>query len=433
MNNKKNNDSVTLIDNSTGRQFEFPILKGSFGPSAIDMRKLYAQTGYISYDPGYMSTGSCDSAITFVDGEKGIQHYRGYAIEDLAEHSDFIEVCYLLLNGELPTEAQKKEFDDQITHHTLIHDQMHDFFNGFNRDAHPMAVMCAAAGALSAFYHDSTDIKDPECRLMASYRLIAKMPTIAAVAYKHSVGQPFVFPRNELSYAGNFLHMMFSTPCEEYKVNPVFSRIMDRIFILIADHEQNASTSSVRLAASSAANPFACIGAGIASLWGRGAHEAALNMLEEIGTKDRIPEYISRAKDRNDPFRLMGFGHRIYKSYDPRAKILKESCLEILNELGVEHDPLMELALELERIALEDDYFIDKKLFPNIDFYSGIIFRTMGVPRAMFTAIFVVARTVGWVAQWNEMIEDPVQRIGRPRQLYQGEVHRQYKPMHKRP
>ncbi|HEB79755.1 MAG TPA: citrate (Si)-synthase, partial [Rhodospirillales bacterium] len=407
MSKKGNGDTATIIDNRTGEKHDFPILTGSAGPDVIDVRKLYAQTGLFTYDPGFKSTASCDSTITFIDGEKGILRHRGYAIEELAEKSNFLEVCYLLLYGDLPNSEQMNEFYGYITYHTLLHEQMYNFFKGFRRDSHPMAIMCGAAGALSAFYHDSTDINDPRCCEVATHRLIAKMPTIASVSYKYSVGQPFVYPRNDLSYSENFLHMMFSTPCEENGVNPVLARAMDRLLILHADHEQNASTSSVRLASSSDANPFACIAAGIASLWGPahgGANEAVLNMLLEIGTKDRIPEFIKRAKDRNDPFRLMGFGHRVYKNYDPRAKVLKESCDEVLDELGVKNDSLLELAMELERIALKDDYFIEKKLFPNVDFYSGIIYRAMGIPVSMFTVMFAMARTAGWVAQWKEMI-----------------------------
>ena len=435
MNGKSGKDTVTLIDNRDGREFEFPILKGSTGPDVIDVRKLYSQTGMFTYDPGFKSTASCDSAITFIDGEKGILRHRGYSIEELAEKSNFMEVSYLLLNGELPTAEQEKEFNKHITYHTMLHEQMYNFFKGFRRDSHPMAIMCGAAGALSAFYHDSTDISDASCRKIASYRLLAKMPTIATVSYKYSIGQPFVYPRNDLSFAENFLHMMYATPCEEYKINPVLARALDRLFILHADHEQNASSSSVRLASSSGANPFACIAAGIASLWGPahgGANEAVLNMLTEIGSKKRIPEKIKRAQAKENPFRLMGFGHRVYKNYDPRARVLKESCHDVLNELGIRNDPLLELAMELERIALEDEYFVSKKLFPNVDFYSGIIYRAMGIPVSMFTVMFAMARTAGWVAQWNEMIQDPTTSIGRPRQLYRGSVLREYKPMNKR-
>ena len=429
------NETVTLTDNTTGKSLELPILGGSVGPRAIDVSKLYAQTGMFTYDPGFTSTASCDSAITYIDGEEGILMHRGYMIEDLAENSDFMDVCYLLLHGELPSAQEKKSFETSITYHTMLHEQMNNFFRGFRRDSHPMAVMVGLVGAMSAFYHDSTDINDPHQRMVASHRLIAKMPTIAAMAYKYSVGQPFVYPRNDLHYAENFLHMMFSVPCEEYKINPVQARAMDRIFILHADHEQNASTSTVRISGSSNANPFACIAAGIASLWGPahgGANEAVLQMLNEIGSKDRIAEFIKRAKDRDDPFRLMGFGHRVYKNYDPRAKVMQKSCHEVLDELGVGHDPLLEIAVELERIALEDDYFVEKKLFPNVDFYSGIILKAMGFPTSMFTVLFAVARTVGWVAQWREMIEDPKQRISRPRQLYHGYTERPYVPLDKR-
>jgi citrate synthase len=427
-------NSITLTDNRSGQTWEFPIMDGTEGPSVLDVRKFYAETDMFTYDPGFTSTGSCESKITFIDGDKGILRHRGYRIEDLAEHSDFMEVCSLLLYGELPNAKQMAAFERQITYHTMLHEQLNYLFRGFRRDAHPMAVMVGVVGALSAFYHDSTDIADPRQRMIASHRLIAKMPTIAAWAYKYSLGQPFVYPRNDLNYAENFLHMIFSVPCEEYKVSPVLARAMDRIFILHADHEQNASTSTVRIAGSSGANPFACIAAGIASLWGPahgGANEAVLNMLQEIGHKDRIPEFIERAKDRNDPFRLMGFGHRVYKNYDPRATVMRKSCHEVLSELGV-NDPLLELAMELERIALEDDYFAEKKLFPNVDFYSGIILKAMGFPTSMFTVLFAVARTVGWIAQWKEMIEDPSQKISRPRQLYTGLGERPYVPIEQR-
>ena len=421
-------ESFTLTDNRTGESIEMPVLEGSEGPPVIDVRRLYAETGCFTYDPGYTSTGSCESKITFIDGDKGILLYRGYPIEELAEHAEYMEVCYLLLYGELPAQDQKDKFEKNITNHTMLHEQLAYFFRGFRRDSHPMAVMCGVVGALSAFYHDSTDISDSKHRMIASHRLIAKMPTIAAMAYKFSLGQPFVYPRNDLRYSENFLHMMFATPCEEYVVSPVLARAMRRILILHADHEQNASTSTVRLAGSSGANPFACIAAGIASLWGPahgGANEAVLNMLEEIGSKDHIPEYVKRAKDKDDPFRLMGFGHRVYKNFDPRAKVMQKTCHEVLGELGVK-EPLLELAMELERMALEDEYFVDKKLYPNVDFYSGIILRAMGIPTSMFTVLFAVARTVGWVAQWNEMIEDPLQKIGRPRQLYTGPSQRTY-------
>ncbi|MFQ5970705.1 MAG: citrate synthase [Alphaproteobacteria bacterium] len=428
-------ETVTLKVNSTGQSYELPVLHGTSGPPVIDVRRLYAETGMFTYDPGYTSTASCDSAITYIDGEAGILRHRGYAIEDLAEHSDFMEICYLLLNRELPTRAEKEVFEHTITRHTMVHEQLLYLYRGFRRDAHPMAIMVGVTGALSAFYHDSTDIGDPHQRLIASHRLIAKMPTIAAMAYKYSVGQPFVYPRNDLSYAANFLNMTFSVPAEEYHIKPSVARAMDRIFILHADHEQNASTSTVRLAGSSGANPFACVAAGISSLWGPahgGANEAVLNMLREIGRKDRISEYLDKAKDKNDPFRLMGFGHRVYKNYDPRAAVLRKSMHEVLEELGVRREPLLELALELERIALEDDYFIERKLFPNVDFYSGIILKAIGFPTSMFTVLFSLARTVGWIAQWKEMIEDPSQRIGRPRQLYKGHAGRKYVPLEKR-
>ncbi|MCH8237241.1 MAG: citrate (Si)-synthase [Proteobacteria bacterium] len=434
-NPRESGDTFTLTDNRTGKSYDFPILKGTLGPDVIDVRKLYSETGCFTYDPGFTSTGSCESKITFIDGEKGVLLYRGYPIDVLAEQSDFMEVCYLLLYGELPTPQQKKKFEDGITYHTMLHEQLIYFFRGFRRDSHPMAVMCGVVGALSAFYHDSTDINDPHHRMVASYRLIAKMPTIAAMAYKFSIGQPFMYPRNDLNYAENFLYMMFGNPCEDYKVNPVMAKAVDRILILHADHEQNASTSTVRLAGSSGANPFACIAAGIASLWGPahgGANEAVLNMLGEIGDKKNIPQFIARAKDKNDPFRLMGFGHRVYKNFDPRAKVLERTCHEVLNELGVTNEPLLEIAMELERIALEDDYFVSKKLYPNVDFYSGIIFKAIGIPTSLFTVLFAVARTVGWVAQWNEMIEDPSQKIGRPRQLFIGAKERKFEPLHKR-
>ena len=427
-------NTVTMTDNRTGRSWELPVMTGSLGPDVVDVRRFYAETGMFTYDPGFTSTSACESSITFIDGDEGVLLHRGYPIEQLAEQSDFMEVCYLLLNGELPSAQEKSKFEKGITYHTMLHEQLTYFYRGFRRDAHPMAIMVGIVGALSAFYHDSTDISDPHQRLVASYRLIAKMPTIAAMAYKFSVGQPFVYPRNDLKYAENFLYMLFSVPAEDYKVNPVLARAMDRIFILHADHEQNASTSTVRISGSSAANPFACVAAGIASLWGPahgGANEAVLRMLHEIGHKDRIPEFIDRAKDKDDPFRLMGFGHRVYKNYDPRATVLRKSCHEVLDELGVQ-DPLLELAMELERIALEDDYFVDRKLFPNVDFYSGIILNAMGFPTSMFTVLFSLARTVGWVAQWTEMIEDPSQKISRPRQLYTGHNQREYVPIAER-
>jgi len=411
---------------------ELSVRKGKLGPDVIDITTLYADTRHFTYDPSFISTASCESKITFIDGEKGVLLYRGYPIDQLAEHGTFMETCYLLLYGELPTGAQYEKFRNLITHHTMVHEQLTRFYTGFRRDAHPMAVMVGVVGALSAFYHDSTDITDPVQREIACHRMIAKMPTIAAMAYKYSIGQPFIYPRNELDYSANFLHMCFAVPCEEYKVDPILARAMRRIFILHADHEQNASTSTVRLAGSSGANPFACISAGIACLWGPahgGANEAALEMLMEIGTVDRIPDYIKRAKDRNDPFRLMGFGHRVYKNYDPRARIMQKTCHEVLEAVGHKDDPILQVALELERIALNDDYFVEKKLYPNIDFYSGITLKALGFPTDMFTVLFAIARTVGWIAQWKEMIEDPSQRIGRPRQLYTGPAERSYIPI----
>ena len=414
---------------------DMPVKSGTIGPDVIDIGKLYNATGCFTFDPGFLSTAACESKITYIDGDEGILLHRGYPIEQLADHGDFLETCYLLLHGELPTPAQKAEFDYTVTRHTMVHDQMSRFFQGFRRDAHPMAVMVGAVGALAAFYHDSTDINDPKQRMIASHRMIAKMPTLAAMAYKYNIGQPFVYPKNDLDYASNFLRMCFAVPCEEYKVNPVLARALDRIFILHADHEQNASTSTVRLAGSTGANPFACIAAGIAALWGPahgGANEICLRMLMEIGSVDRIPEFIARAKDKNDPFRLMGFGHRVYKNFDPRAKIMHKTCHEVLAELGIKDDPLLDVAMELERIALSDPYFIERKLYPNVDFYSGITLKAMGFPTTMFTALFAVARTVGWIAQWTEMIGDPNQKIGRPRQLYTGAPHRDYKPIGKR-
>ena len=411
-----------------GQTQEFPVLQGSVGPDVVDIRKLYGTTGKFTYDPGYKSTASCESALTYIDGEEGILLHRGYPIGQLAENSSFMEVSYLLLNGELPQQSELDDFTYTITRHTMLHDQLRQFYQGFRRDAHPMAIMCGVVGALSAFYHDSTDISDPEQRKIASHRLIAKMPTIAAMAYKYSVGQPMMQPDNSLSYTGNFLRMTFGVPAEEYEIHPAIERAMDRIFILHADHEQNASTSTVRLAGSSGANPFACIAAGIACLWGPahgGANEAALNMLQEIGSPDRIPHYIERAKDKNDPFRLMGFGHRVYKNYDPRATVMQQTLREVFEALNVK-DPVFETALKLEELALNDDYFKEKKLFPNVDFYSGIILNAIGFPTTMFTALFALARTVGWVAQWNEMISDPAQVIGRPRQLYTGPTERDY-------
>jgi len=419
--------SATL--NYKGKRSEFAIRQGTIGPAVLDIAKLYKDTGCFSYDPGFTSTANCTSRITFIDGDKGELLYRGYPIEQLAEHSNFLATCYLLLNGELPTNEQFREFRRTITHHTMVHEQMTRFYTGFRRDAHPMAVMVGVVGALSAFYHDSTDINNPEHRRVATNRMIAKMPTLAAMAYKYSMGHPFIYPRNDLDYTSNFLQMCFAVPCEPYIVNPVVARALDRIFILHADHEQNASTSTVRLAGSSGANPFACVAAGIACLWGPahgGANEAALSMLQEIGTVDRIPEYIAKAKDKSSGFRLMGFGHRVYKNYDPRAKVMQKTCHEVLDALDKRDEPLLKVALELERIALEDDYFISKKLYPNIDFYSGITLRAIGFPEAMFTVLFAVARTVGWISQWKEMIEDPEQRIGRPRQLYIGQPRREF-------
>ena len=416
------------------KRVEMPVRSGSIGPDVVDVGRLYRETGCFTYDPGFTSTANCSSKITYIDGEEGVLLYRGYPIEQLAKSSNFIEVCYLLLNGELPSAAQLKEFDNHITRHTMVHEQMTRFFTGFRRDAHPMAVMCGVVGALSSFYHDSTDIQNLQHRIIASHRMIAKMPTIAAMAYKYSIGQPFIYPRNDLDFASNFLQMCFAVPCEPYVVDPVVARALDRIMILHADHEQNASTSTVRLAGSSGANPFACIAAGIACLWGPahgGANEAALKMLEEIGHVRNIPDFIKRVKDKNEGVRLMGFGHRVYKNYDPRAKVMQETCHEVLAKLGIKDD-LLDVAMELERIALHDDYFIEKKLYPNVDFYSGIVLRAIGFPVSMFTPLFAVSRTVGWIAQWKEMIEDPEQKIGRPRQLYVGPTQRDYAPVDKR-
>jgi len=416
-----------------GKSIDLPILSGAEGPDVIDVGKLTAQ-GYFTYDPGFVSTASCDSAITYIDGDAGTLLYRGYPIEQLAEESDHLEVCYLLLNGELPNAQEKARFVNTIKRHTMVHEQLAQFFRGFRRDAHPMAIMCGVTGALSAFYHDSLDIDNFDHRVITAHRLIAKMPTLAAMSYKYSIGQPFIYPRNELDYAENFLHMMFGTPCEDYEVNPVIAKAMDRIFLLHADHEQNASTSTVRLAGSTGANPFACVAAGIAALWGPahgGANEAVLRMLNEIGDVKNIDKYIAKAKDKDDPFRIMGFGHRVYKNYDPRAKIMQETCHAVLNELGVEDDPILQLAQRLERIALEDDYFVDKKLYPNVDFYSGIILKAIGIPTDMFTVIFATGRTPGWIAHWNEMISGPY-KIGRPRQLYKGSSKRDYVPLGKR-
>ena len=428
--------SYKLVDGDGKQVAELPVLTGSVGPDVIDVRTLYKQTGNFTFDPGYTATASCESKITYIDGDKGELLYRGMPIEQLAEKSDFLEVCHLLLFGDLPNAEEKLGFEKGITYHTMVHEQVNFFFRGFRRDAHPMAVMVGVIGALSAFYSDASDVEDPRQRMIATYRLIAKMPTLAAMAHKWSVGQPFVYPRNDLTYAENFLHMMFAVPCEPYHVNPVLARAMDRILILHADHEQNASTSTVRLAGSSGANPFACIAAGIACLWGPahgGANEAVLNMLEEIKSFDRIPEFIARAKDKDDPFRLMGFGHRVYKNYDPRAKIMRETCYEVLDELGAHDEPLLKTAMELEKIALKDPYFVERNLYPNVDFYSGIILRAMGIPRRLFTAVFAVARTIGWISQWNEMNEDPSQKIGRPRQVYTGPERRDYVPIDQRP
>ncbi len=427
--------TATLSFSDGSPSLEMPIYKGTVGPDVIDIRKLYGATGKFTYDPGFMSTAACNSAITYIDGDKGELLYRGYPIEQLAVNCDFLETCYLLLHGELPTVEERSKFVDTVTQHTMIHDQMQFFFRGFRRDAHPMAVLVGTVGALSSFYHDSLDITDPRHREVSAIRLIAKLPTLVAMAYKYNVGQPFVYPRNDLSYSANFMRMMFSNPCEEYKVNDVLVRALDRILILHADHEQNASTSTVRLAGSSGANPFACIAAGIACLWGPahgGANEAALNMLKEIGSVDKIPEFIAKVKDKNSGVKLMGFGHRVYKNFDPRAKLMRETCYEVLEELGLQDDPLFKLAMALEKIALEDEYFVTRKLYPNVDFYSGIVQSALGIPVSLFTGIFAMARTVGWIAQWNEMISDPEQKIGRPRQLFVGEVARDVTPIDKR-
>ncbi len=427
--------SKAVLQYGEGKSVEFPVFGGSIGPDVIDIRSLYGKTGMFTYDPGFLSTASCSSSITYIDGDKGELLYRGYPIEQLAVNCDFLETCYLLLKGDLPNKAEKDKFVDTVTHHTMVHDQLTRFFTGFRRDAHPMAILVGTVGALSAFYHDSLDINNPEHREISAFRLIAKLPTIVAMAYKYSIGQPFVYPRNDLSYSANFMRMMFAVPAEEYKVNDVLVRAMDRIFILHADHEQNASTSTVRLSGSSGANPFACIAAGIACLWGPahgGANEAALQMLIDIGDVSKIGEFIKQVKDKNSGVKLMGFGHRVYKNYDPRAKLMRETCYEVLNELGLHDDPLFKLAMALEKIALEDDYFVSRKLYPNVDFYSGIVQRALGIPVAMFTCIFSLARTVGWIAQWNEMIADPEQKIGRPRQLFTGAPKRDVVPMDKR-
>jgi len=436
MPHSQSDTKATLSFSDGSPSVELPIYKGSIGPDVIDIRKLYGASGKFTYDPGFMSTASCDSTITYIDGDKGELLYRGYPIEQLAVKCDFLETCYLLLKGELPNAEQKKTFVGTVTKHTMLHEQMQFFFRGFRRDAHPMSVLVGTVGALASFYHDSLDITDAHHREVSAIRLIAKMPTLVAMSYKYSVGQPFVYPRNDLSYSANFMHMMFSTPSEEYKISDVLVRALDRILILHADHEQNASTSTVRLSGSSGANPFACIAAGIACLWGPahgGANEAALNMLKEIGSVDKIPEFIAKVKDKNSGVKLMGFGHRVYKNFDPRAKLMRETCHEVLEELGLHDDPLFKLAMALEKVALEDEYFVSRKLYPNVDFYSGIVQSALGIPVSLFTGIFAMARTVGWVAQWNEMISDPEQKIGRPRQLFIGEKQREVPDMAKRP
>ena len=430
---------ATLSFSNGAKSLEMPVYKGTIGPDVVDIRKFYGETGLFTYDPGFMSTASCNSTITYIDGDKGELLYRGYPIEQLAENCDFLETAYLLLNGELPNEKALKEFDWTVMHHTMVHEQMQFFYRGFRRDAHPMAVLVGVVGALSSFYHDSLDINDPHHREVSAIRLIAKLPTLVAMAHKYNIGQPFVYPRNDLSYSANFMHMMFATPAEEYKVNDVMVRALDRILILHADHEQNASTSTVRLAGSSGANPFACIAAGIACLWGPahgGANEAALNMLYDIqrqGGVEKIGDFIAKVKDKNSSVKLMGFGHRVYKNYDPRAKLMRETCHEVLNELGLHDDPLFKLAMALEKIALEDDYFVSRKLYPNVDFYSGIVQKALGIPVSLFTGIFALARTVGWIAQWNEMISDPEQKIGRPRQLFVGSTKRDVPSLASRP
>jgi citrate synthase len=428
-------DKTAQLKLPDGKTLEFPVLAGSVGPDVVDIRTLYGKSGMFTYDPGFLSTASCSSSITYIDGDAGVLLYRGYPIEQLAEHCDFLEVCYLLWHGELPNRKEKEEFVDIVTHHTMVHEQLARLYQGFRRDAHPMAVMVGVVGALSAFYHDALDINDPHHRVISAFRLIAKMPTIVAMSYKYSIGQPFMYPKNDLPYTANFMRMMFGVPTEDYKVNDVLVRALDRIFILHADHEQNASTSTVRLCGSSGANPYACIAAGIASLWGPahgGANEACLEMLEDIGDVSRVAEFIRKVKDKNSGVRLMGFGHRVYKNYDPRAKLMRETCHEVLGELGLHNDRLFKLAMELERIALEDDYFVSRKLYPNVDFYSGIVQRALGIPVAMFTCIFSLARTIGWIAQWQEMITDPEYKIGRPRQLYKGATQRNVKPIDQR-
>jgi len=436
MSNNANQRFATLtIDGDESQAKKFPILEGTQGPNVIDVQTLYKQTGMFTHDPGFLSTSSCESSITYIDGDKGILQHRGYEIQDLAENCEYLDVCHLLLYGDLPNADEKAKFDRKVTLHTMVHEQVRNLYSGFPRRAHPMAILVGAVASLSAFYHDSLDIFDENQRDLASLRMIAKMPTLTAMAYKYSIGQPFIYPNNDLGFAENFLHMLFAVPCEKYKVSPVLARAMEKILILHADHEQNASTSTVRLASSSHANPFACIGAGISSLWGPahgGANEAVIKMLNAIGTPERIPEFIERAKDKDDPFRLMGFGHRVYKNYDPRAAVLKASCDEVLDEVGVTNSPLLAIARELERIALEDEYFVERKLFPNVDFYSGIIYKAMGIPTSLFTGLFAMARTAGWVAQWQEMLADPQQRIGRPRQLYCGEMARKVTPLDQR-
>jgi len=425
-------DKKATLSLPGGTSFEFPVMSGTIGPEVVDIRSLYGKSGMFTYDPGFLSTASCNSTITYIDGDAGVLLYRGYPIEQLAQHCDFLEVCYLLLYGELPNQKEKNEFVSMVMHHTMVHEQINRFFTGFRRDAHPMATMVGVVGALSAFYHDALDINNPEHRKISAFRLIAKLPTITAMAYKYNMGQPFMYPRNDLSYTANFMRMMFAVPAEDYKSNEVLVRALDRIFILHADHEQNASTSTVRLAGSSGANPYACISAGIACLWGPahgGANEACLQMLEEIGDASKIPEFIKKVKDKNSGVRLMGFGHRVYKNHDPRAKLMRETCHEVLEELGLHNDRLFKLAMALEKIALEDEYFVSRKLYPNVDFYSGIVQRALGIPVSMFTCIFALARTVGWIAQWQEMISDPEYKIGRPRQLYRGATRREVTPL----
>lgn len=427
--------TVTITDNASGKSAEFPLRSGTQGPNGVDIKNLYKEFGYFTYDPGFTSTASCRSDITFIDGDKGVLLYRGYPIEQLAEHSSFIEVSYLLLYGELPTAEQLERFNTSITKHTMVNESLKNFFNGFHYNAHPMAMLTAVVGSLSAFYHDGLDINDPASRDLCAHRIIAKMPTIAAAAFKHMAGEPFVYPLNALSYTGNFLNMLFSRPAEPYEISPVAEKALDQLLILHADHEQNASTSTVRLAGSTGTNPFAAIASGCAALWGPahgGANEAVLNMLQEIGSVDNVPKYIAKAKDRNDPFRLMGFGHRVYKNYDPRATIIRKTCHEVLAELGVSHDPQLELAMRLEEIALQDEYFVERKLYPNVDFYSGIIYRALGIPTEFFTVLFAIGRAPGWVAQWMEMSTDPEQRIGRPRQIYTGAPQRDYTPVDQR-